>query len=118
MSECQTVCVSSEGDICFAVVDTVSKLTATDPLELEPLGTVVDTDAVEALFATTGLTGTVRHDADLSFRYEGCDVTVENDGTVSVTRAPPTAEFESEHPTVSVADVGSAAGGRGDADGR
>ncbi|MDS0297196.1 hypothetical protein NDI76_00380 [Halogeometricum sp. S1BR25-6] len=95
----------------------MSELTATDPLELEPLGTVVDTDAVETLFGSAP-SGTVRHDADLSFRYEGCDVTVENDGTVSATRAPSTAAgFESEHPSAA-ADVETAAGGRGDADSR
>lgn len=116
MSECKTVCVRSEGDVCFAVVDTVSKLTATDPLELEPLGTVVDTDAVETLFGP-GQIGSIRHDADLSFRYEGCDVTVGNDGTVSVTRAATPTEFGSEHPVASTADAESAAGGRGDADG-
>ncbi|WP_310930113.1 HalOD1 output domain-containing protein [Halogeometricum luteum] len=115
MSECQTVCVSSEGDVCFAVIDAVSELTATDPLELEPLGAVVDTDAVETLFDSAP-SGTVRHDASLSFRYENCDVTVGSDGTVSATRAATTATFESEYPAASAVDVGSAAGGRGDAD--
>lgn len=114
MSESKTICVRSEGDVCFAVIDTVSKLTTTDPLDLEPLGTVVDTDAVETLFGP-GQTGIIRHDADLSFRYEGCDVTVGNDGTVSVTRPTAMTESSSDSPVASTADA-SAAGDRGDAD--
>ena len=118
MSECKTVRVHSDENVCLAVVETVSELTATEPLELAPLGKVVDTDAIETLFGASDTSRGIRHDAYLSFRYEGCDVTVDSDGTVSVTHTPAMTEPGSDRAFAPSADARSVAGSRGDADSR
>lgn len=65
-----------------AVIDSVAAVLHRDPLEIDPLYEYVDTDSLDAL---------VRAAADksspylsTSFRFEGTDVTVRGDGTVSV----------------------------------
>ena len=61
------------------VVRAVAAVTNTAPLDLRPLYDVVDPDYVDrALRATDGAA-----DAELSFTYEGCEVTV-TDGRVHV----------------------------------
>ncbi|SFR32168.1 HalOD1 output domain-containing protein [Halogeometricum limi] len=94
MQEPKTVRVNSDESVCFTVVDAVADVRAIDPLELSPLGAVVDTDALDALFAP-GSELTRPHDVDLTFEYEGCGVTVESGGTVSV--APVSAARPGDH---------------------
>ncbi|ARS89169.1 HalOD1 output domain-containing protein [Natrarchaeobaculum aegyptiacum] len=61
------------------VVDAIAAVTDTDPLELEPLYSVVDPEALDRLFQSdAGLVGCVE------FEYESHIVAVRSDGTVSV----------------------------------
>lgn len=112
MNECQNISVHSDESICFAIVDTVSNLTNTDPLELDPLGTVVDTDALNALFSPSD--SSRRHDAYLTFRYEGCNVAVDSDGTISVD--PVAATVAVDDGISSATEAESAVGSSGDGD--
>lgn len=67
-----------------AVVNAVSELTGSDPMDLEPLYRAIDPDALEAMVAT----GPVEAGAEtrVSFSYSGCDVVVSCDGVVEATR--------------------------------
>ena len=59
------------------IVEGVADANGVDPLDLRPLYTVVDQDALTALFRS-GATGVV------TFEYEECEVAVTADGAVSV----------------------------------
>ncbi len=69
--------VDTDETISMAVVRAVSALAGQDPLSLPPLGNVLDTDALDALFDTRS-EGTPRTGGQLSFVYNGYRVTVEN----------------------------------------
>lgn len=71
------------GSVCLAVVDAVAETTGTARNELPPLAEAIDPDAVEVLFES--VTGPSATDGRLTFRYAGCTVAVESDGSVSVT---------------------------------
>lgn len=62
------------------VVRSVSIHADTDPLELPPLSHTVDPDALDVIVSSLEY-GTVE------FRYAGYPVTIDSDGTVSVTEA-------------------------------
>ena len=65
--------------ICYTIVNAVASLRGVDPLEVEPLGTRLDTDALENLFGRrTTLSGHV------SFRLDECRVTVHADGKIVI----------------------------------
>ncbi|SEV89657.1 HalOD1 output domain-containing protein [Halobacterium jilantaiense] len=64
-----------------SVVLAVSEATDTDPLEMARLADVLDPDALDALFPGDDGTGT------LSFRFNGCDVTVHSDGYTVVSQS-------------------------------
>lgn len=72
-----------------SVVRAVSEATGTDPLRMPQLGTVIDPDALDALFL--GDSGWADGNGDRSgtvaFRFNGCDVTVHGDGHTVVSRA-------------------------------
>ncbi|TYL38986.1 hypothetical protein CV102_10485 [Natronococcus pandeyae] len=55
-----------------------------DPLEMEPLYDVIDSEALNALFEPTKRDAT-RSTGTVAFRYAGCAVTVHADGGVEVT---------------------------------
>jgi hypothetical protein len=111
MNERKNATVRPDDDICLTIVETVSDLTNTSPLELDPLGTVVETDALDTLFGPSD--GPAEHDAYLTFRYEGCNVSVDSDGSVSVTHATTPADVD--QPISLGTDANSAAGDRHDA---
>ena len=64
--------------IAEAVVRSVAAVSGDDPMSMEPLGTLLDSDALNALFERP--TG----DSRLSFTFNGCDVSVYGGGTVCV----------------------------------
>lgn len=81
------MCLPSE-----RVVQEVSRRDGTDPLELPPLYSAIDPDALDA--AVEGMAeGAVR------FRYAGYSVTVRSDGTVSVTDRLPSGRVAAEPAT-------------------
>lgn len=68
-----------------AVVTAVAEETGTDPMELDPLFNVVDSDALNTLLSS--------HDAgsdgallEVEFTYAGCEVRVASDGTAQATK--------------------------------
>lgn len=69
-------------DPCVAIVEAVAVATSREPLDLEPLYGVVDTDALTALlrspFPDSGA------NVQVSFRYEGCRVGVSGTGDIEI----------------------------------
>lgn len=70
------------GTPSMAVVVAVAKAKGVDPLELEPLGNVIDPEALDRIFAETDDS---LPSGWLTFRMAGCEVTVTSDGELSVT---------------------------------
>jgi hypothetical protein len=66
-----------------AVVSAVADATGTDPLELPPLGNVVDPEALNDL-VDCGRNSDLR---SISFEYAGYDVVVSGVGDIQVSRA-------------------------------
>lgn len=75
--------VCHSGDISDTVVTAVATATGTDPLELDPLYTVVDPDALDGMFQPS--IGAPPTDLEVRFSMAGCQVTVHADGEVAVT---------------------------------
>ena len=59
------------------VVEAVAAETDTDPTELTPLGTVVDTDALDALVSSAG-------DLSVNFEYEGYRISIGSDDQLAL----------------------------------
>lgn len=76
-------------DICYEVVAEIAGRTRTDPLELDPLTTAVDPDALVALLDGPSDVLTV------SFRYEGFEVTAHGSGAVELERVEAVSRAES-----------------------
>ena len=83
MEGCETV---SE-----AVVVAVADAENTSPVELSPLHDVVETDALDRLFAATADDGS-DPSIELCFYYSDSVVTVRGDGTIDVAPRKPTIE--------------------------
>lgn len=88
---------ADDAPLSVKVIEEVARFKGKEPEALEPaLTEAVDPDALDGLFAEDG-----RYSTDpaftVSFRYSGCDVTVERGGHVhvrAVERAGETASFE------------------------
>lgn len=74
-------------DISSTVVLAVEELTGTPVEELPPLGRRIDADALDRLFRPMSQEGPDAVDGAVQFRYDGCTVTVDSEGTVVVRRA-------------------------------
>ena len=61
--------------IAEVVVRTVAAVTGEHPIEMQPLGGVLDADALNRVFGGEAI------DGRLSFRYRGCRVTVRDGGS-------------------------------------
>lgn len=70
-----------ETDPSTAVVSTVAEAADTDPIDMEPLHSTVDIDALDALMSPQRAADGDRH---LSFRYHDHDVTVSSYGVIRV----------------------------------
>jgi hypothetical protein len=62
----------------LAIAEMIAAIGNTSPLDLTPLSTTIDTDALDALLSTSP-TGDRGCDS-ISFHYEGFEVTVDSDG--------------------------------------
>lgn len=69
--------IEEEETVSMAILRAVSAVEGCDPLSLKPLADVVDTDALDALFASR-YCGTSRSGGRLSFVYSNCRITVED----------------------------------------
>jgi hypothetical protein len=73
-----------------SVIQAVTAETGTDPREMQPLGDVIDTDALDRLFGSKSGSPGRTTEGCFSFLYEGCRVTVYADGrTVAVPEGRP-----------------------------
>jgi len=77
---------TDEDAVAIAVVNTVSTVIGRDPTEMQPLGEVIDGEALGMLFGTPGRG---RESNYVQFEYESCLVRVSGDGTVAVTPVEP-----------------------------
>ena len=75
------------GSVCETVVSAVAELLEKDQLDVEPLNSVVDPDALDALFEVR-MSGEGRDGGEgrVSFTLDGCGVTVYGDEQVVVSR--------------------------------
>lgn len=64
----------------LAIVEMIAAIAGTSPLDLTPLSTTIDTDALDTLLSTspTGERGRV----SIAFHYEGFEVTVDSNGRI------------------------------------
>lgn len=69
----------------MAVVAVVAAAASSDPVELAPLHTIIDTGALDDLFSAS--TAGVQRRGSTSFRYEGFAVTVFSEGMIEVSPA-------------------------------
>lgn len=69
----------------YHVVETVSEAIGTPIEELRPLFEVLDPDALDKLFDVSTRRNSTR-EGTITFRYEGCDVSVYTDGRTVVSR--------------------------------
>lgn len=82
MSKVQTT-MAEETPPSQLVVETIAEADSVDPVDLDSsLYEAIDPDALDQIFAATPLNG--RMDGEVTFPYEGYDVTVSGDGYVSV----------------------------------
>jgi hypothetical protein len=72
----------------LSVIETVAEAVETDPELLRPLYDVIDPDALDAMFGSDADRNRERSSANasVSFRFEGCAVTVHADGRTIASR--------------------------------
>lgn len=75
---------TDEESVSLAVVRGVAAIIGVDPGVLPPLGECIETDALEALFTSPGVSSVYQ---SVTFRYADCLVTVRGDGNISLTVA-------------------------------
>ena len=66
------------------VIEGVAALSNRDPSSMQPLYTAVDPDALDTIFAPPT---DAHQNAHVTFEYEGCQVTVQGDGQVLISKA-------------------------------
>ena len=83
MTQSSAVEVRDTEDLSETIVNIVADFEGVDPAELTPpLYSVIDPDALEALFASTDSDGPPH--GHVSFRYRGYDVRVTSDGGLEI----------------------------------
>lgn len=71
-------------ELTTEIAETVAEAVGVDPLELDPLYGVVDTEVVEELLETPS----VSDESSISFTYAGRQVTVNGEGVILVEEPP------------------------------
>ena len=77
--------VSNNEAVTETVITAVADAKGVDPLELEPLYSAVDPDALNSLFSADA--GSLESNLEVRFTMSGCQVVVRGDGEVVVTPA-------------------------------
>jgi hypothetical protein len=75
--------IPEDTSVTVAVVQAVSDAEDTEPTALPPLGSVLDPEALDALFDVTGDRTTDRH-GTVSFTYSESELTIVDGDTVEV----------------------------------
>lgn len=83
--------VCRTGQVSETVVTAVAEATGVDPVDLDPLYDVVDPDALDQIFRSTGTSPP--NSMEVRFSMAGCHVVVRGDGEVVVT--PPESDESS-----------------------
>lgn len=82
-----------EWELSETVIGAVATVTGTSPSELDPFSWTLDASALDALYEPVNPAENAPGTGSISFRYEGCGVTVFGDGHVIITgssdRLPP-----------------------------
>lgn len=91
--------VCRSGPISDVVVTAVADAKGVDPLDVEPLHSVVDPDALDRMFQPR--VGAPPSSLEVTFELDGCAVEVRADGEVAVT---PQAPAQGERPTAAPAN--------------
>lgn len=73
----------ASGHTCAGIIRALAEVTDSSPNEMPPLHTVVNCDAIEALFRT-GRYGETRDNVSLTFHYDVFEVSVDASGKVVV----------------------------------
>lgn len=74
-------------DPSSTVIEGVADVTGTDLTQLRPLYEVIDPEGLDSLFAANDRRSSGSTNGYVTFRFEGCDVTVRADGQTVVTPA-------------------------------
>ena len=82
--------VCRSGELSETVISAVAEAKGVDPLDLDPIYTVVDPDALNGMFRPT--VGSPPTSMELRFSMAGCRVVIHGDGEVVVT--PPASDDE------------------------
>jgi hypothetical protein len=69
--------------VSTAVVNAVATVTDSRPTEMTPLGSITNSDALDALFRPPA-TGAGRGDIHLSLEFEGQEITIHSYGVIEV----------------------------------
>jgi len=77
-----------DGEPSRCVIETVAAATGTEPLDMEPLYDTVDPEYLDRVFEPRS--GCSPSDGRITFRFQGCDVSVDTDGWTVV--SPPDSE--------------------------
>ena len=83
MTETREFDWTDESAVTYAVVEAVSSVTDQSMTEMQPLGTVINTDALNTIFA--GKQMDEQPLSDIQFEYEGCLVRVTAGGEITAT---------------------------------
>lgn len=83
----ETVSTVERVPLSERVVGAMSDALGADPVEIDPLGEVVDADALDALFGPR-FDGTNRSGGSITLKYCGRRVTARPDGTVVIDKPP------------------------------
>lgn len=97
--ESTSVVVTADEQLSMAVIDLVSRVDDTDPVELAPLYDAIDPDLLDSLPAADGFTS-------LEFSYQGYPVTV-TDGDDGIRVSLEGARISAEESTSDLVDTGS-----------
>lgn len=98
MSQSINAATLDEAPTSERVIDAVADATDSEPTDLDPLYHVIDPDALDRLFSTTGRTG--RTEGSVKFEFGGCRVMVRGNGAVEVSRID--AALDGESPRIRV----------------
>lgn len=74
----------SDTPLTVAVVEAVSPVRGKRPEALDPLGSVIDADALEKLFEPRGHEDINENVDHVRFEYEACKVTVYSEGRIVI----------------------------------
>lgn len=71
-------------EISATIIDAVAAITGNEPADLQPLYEAVDPDALDQLLRSLRTSSISQGRSEVVFTFNGCEVTVAADGTITV----------------------------------